>query len=521
MTSFKIRFRAIESDFLYWLENGCSDDPNPKWQIRIDNTRTEPVFSWRDEHGPALNRPEFPVSEGLFRDVLSGNPKVYKALGEEATRCILGFHAQQWRLWGRDAYEEYVRSPIKSMSSIMSAYSEPHGDGTYFHRRRLQYTLTRNPHKKLHHTDGYRYLIVEQIEDFLNWLPASPRPVTLPLKECEVYCLLHMMSPEIAPQVKEILDMRRDSLLAKAGEAMEYAPDVRVRLRVKKGDVPNANGDFFVPGDFVPSLVQTPADLTAGHSSQLTETTHPPRARRSHGDRDKVSQSLAAVEVAWDVESRLLSDTVRAALWDADRLQGPARGDHAAALSAVVEEATRTLRDLLNEIKAKLPIPPAEPEKDSPDTETYTDHPLAEVNWKRVWAESEKNPDAKVLVLDSLPTRGGTLYEAAITCSGFKTKGARGVSGNAVVEGNARVSHNARVYGSAQVHGSAIVEGYAEVYGSAIVHGSAIVTDYAQVSGKARIGGDAVILGGKWDGSEGEILSGRWIAPGVPAEEAE
>jgi len=36
------------------------------------------------------------------------------------------------------------------------------------------------------------------------------------------------------------------------------------------------------------------------------------------------------------------------------------------------------------------------------------------------------------------------------------------------------------------------------------------------VYGNARIGGTAVILGGKWDGSEGEILSGRWLAPGVP-----
>jgi len=39
----------------------------------------------------------------------------------------------------------------------------------------------------------------------------------------------------------------------------------------------------------------------------------------------------------------------------------------------------------------------------------------------------------------------------------------------------------------------------------------------AKCFGKARIGGNAVILGGKWDGSEGEITSGAWLAPGVPA----
>lgn len=37
----------------------------------------------------------------------------------------------------------------------------------------------------------------------------------------------------------------------------------------------------------------------------------------------------------------------------------------------------------------------------------------------------------------------------------------------------------------------------------------------AQVYGNARIGGDAVILGGTWDGSEGESTSGCWKAPGV------
>lgn len=46
---------------------------------------------------------------------------------------------------------------------------------------------------------------------------------------------------------------------------------------------------------------------------------------------------------------------------------------------------------------------------------------------------------------------------------------------------------------------------------------SAKVLGKAYVTGNAIIGGTAAILGGEWDGSEGEILSGSWSAPGVPA----
>jgi hypothetical protein len=47
------------------------------------------------------------------------------------------------------------------------------------------------------------------------------------------------------------------------------------------------------------------------------------------------------------------------------------------------------------------------------------------------------------------------------------------------------------------------------------VYGEAQVSGYARVSGDARIGGTAEIIGGVW--YKGEILSGRWKAPGVPA----
>lgn len=69
---------------------------------------------------------------------------------------------------------------------------------------------------------------------------------------------------------------------------------------------------------------------------------------------------------------------------------------------------------------------------------------------------------------------------------------------------NAQVSGNAKVYGGAWVIDNAEVSGKAKVYGRPVL------------KGRARIGGTAVILGGEWDGSEGEILSGRWMAPGVP-----
>jgi len=81
---------------------------------------------------------------------------------------------------------------------------------------------------------------------------------------------------------------------------------------------------------------------------------------------------------------------------------------------------------------------------------------------------------------------------------------------NAEVLNRATVSENAKIYDRAHVTYKARVFGNAEVYGDAWVGGD------AKVGGKARIGGTAVILGGEWDGSEGEVLSGTWLAPGVP-----
>jgi hypothetical protein len=54
------------------------------------------------------------------------------------------------------------------------------------------------------------------------------------------------------------------------------------------------------------------------------------------------------------------------------------------------------------------------------------------------------------------------------------------------------------------------VSEYAQIYGDARVYGE------AHVRGHARIHGTAFLLGGVWDGSEGEITKGRWRAPGVP-----
>jgi len=91
------------------------------------------------------------------------------------------------------------------------------------------------------------------------------------------------------------------------------------------------------------------------------------------------------------------------------------------------------------------------------------------------------------------------------------------VNDNAVVRDDARVSGNAQVFGNAEVYGEAKVYGKAEVFGNAEVYGNAKVKGKAYVFGKARISGTAIILGGFWDGSEGEITSGTWRGPGVPA----
>lgn len=91
------------------------------------------------------------------------------------------------------------------------------------------------------------------------------------------------------------------------------------------------------------------------------------------------------------------------------------------------------------------------------------------------------------------------------------------VSGNASVSGAANVSGRSSILGNASVSEEASVSGCAIVTGNASVSGKALVHGYAVVTGNARISGDAVILGGTWDGSEGEITSGRWLSPKVSA----
>ena len=56
------------------------------------------------------------------------------------------------------------------------------------------------------------------------------------------------------------------------------------------------------------------------------------------------------------------------------------------------------------------------------------------------------------------------------------------------------------------------------ILGNAFVSSDAIVRENAVVCDTAWVHGDAVILGGTWNGSEGEINTGRWIAPGIPAD---
>ena len=91
------------------------------------------------------------------------------------------------------------------------------------------------------------------------------------------------------------------------------------------------------------------------------------------------------------------------------------------------------------------------------------------------------------------------------------------VYGDAKVYDDAEVSGDAHVFGNAEVFGDAMVWGDAKVYGNATLSGRVFVTGEAEVYGKANISGTARILGGDWDGSEGKITSGRWMAPGVPA----
>ena len=108
-------------------------------------------------------------------------------------------------------------------------------------------------------------------------------------------------------------------------------------------------------------------------------------------------------------------------------------------------------------------------------------------------------------------TDNAQLFDSALAYDNAKISGDASVFGKSTVRGKAKVTGHAKVYGDADVGASAFVGGSAEIYDRAKVFGT------AQVSGKARIKGTAVILGGKWDGSEGPIDSGSWMAPGVRA----
>ena len=113
----------------------------------------------------------------------------------------------------------------------------------------------------------------------------------------------------------------------------------------------------------------------------------------------------------------------------------------------------------------------------------------------------------------------GSAERKAILAGLAQTKQASGeinVPGKHIRD-SAMVSENARVYDNALVFENAKVYDNAEVYDNALVYDDALVYGYARVSGEARIGGTAVILGGEWDGTEGPVLSGKWLAPGVPA----
>ena len=93
------------------------------------------------------------------------------------------------------------------------------------------------------------------------------------------------------------------------------------------------------------------------------------------------------------------------------------------------------------------------------------------------------------------------------------------VKDNAQVYDNAKVDgdqitlrKNAQVYGNAEVSGKVYMDQNAKVYGNAQVRGT--FRSEVNIWGNARIGGTAIILGGTWDGSEGEITEGTWTAPG-------
>ena len=67
-----------------------------------------------------------------------------------------------------------------------------------------------------------------------------------------------------------------------------------------------------------------------------------------------------------------------------------------------------------------------------------------------------------------------------------------------------------RIVGRAKVAPGVSVTEDARIGGYAIVHGGVF-------KGHARIGGFAVIHGGEWNGTEGPIYEGEWLAPGQPS----
>ena len=91
------------------------------------------------------------------------------------------------------------------------------------------------------------------------------------------------------------------------------------------------------------------------------------------------------------------------------------------------------------------------------------------------------------------------------------------VRDNAIIKDYAKVNgggvgDNAIVSEHATIH-AGWIGGHAQVYGTAEIYGS-----FTIITGTARIGGDAVIVGGFYDGSEGEILTGTWTKASMQAK---
>jgi carbonic anhydrase/acetyltransferase-like protein (isoleucine patch superfamily) len=134
----------------------------------------------------------------------------------------------------------------------------------------------------------------------------------------------------------------------------------------------------------------------------------------------------------------------------------------------------------------------------------------------RAWAWDDEDGEANIV--------GRHIFDEAQVLGGARVTDNAMVTDEAQVSGNARVSDNAVVGVRAQVRDDAVVSEFAvvgddaKVYGNAVVTGYARLQNFAQVGGNARIGGTAEIRGGTWDGSEGEITSGRWMAPGKRAK---